>query len=186
MFYDLLDHGLSADVIVEAAEAYDRIGNYKAEQAERENARIFKIEKCEDHVQQKVYVIEHRKHCDGVGRGAEHDKRDRDDNCGERDAENKIYLFALFIGICGVEAQKVEYLHAGEAYHTGQALLLGQRHKENIRTHRADKAELSKDKIVCYFPEEKAEYRARRNGDRGEKRTCTGHVIHKKRENYFE
>jgi hypothetical protein len=148
MCHYLLYNGLSADVIIEIIEADDRIRNDKAEQTESENARILEIEKCKHKVKHKVCIVEHREHCNGIEVIAKHEDRNSNHYHGKRYSQNEVYRFARLVRVCHVEAKEIEYLNEGEANHTGQTLLSGQKHEENVRAHSADKTELSEDIIA--------------------------------------
>ena len=186
MRHNLLNYGLSAEVIVEVIEAYYRIRNHEAKQTESESTRILEIQKRKYKVKHKICVVEHREHCNGVKIIAEHEYRYGNHYYGKRYSQNKVYCFARFVRIREIETEKIKYLNEGEAYHTGEALLIGQKHEEKVRAHCSDKTELCKDIIALLFHKKQWENTYCANIEISVEREGARYVIHKKCENYFK
>ena len=102
------------------------------------------MEECEDHVADKIRVIEERKHGDRIDTGAENDKgRGNQGDRGDR-AQDKMDLAPERMVILAIDAQKVRDLRDAEKDHSRHTLLIGQKYEKKVRTHGADQADLRK------------------------------------------
>ena len=129
-------------IIPETGQPKQRVGKEKRKKRKRKYPRFSEMKQGKQHVAEQICIIEERKHRYCVNTGAENEKGCGNEYGGKRGAQDQMHPFSLGIPVLGVDPQEVSDLRDAEKAHSGDALLIGQKHEEEIRADGAQQSDL--------------------------------------------